>query len=83
MFKNNLCEFKANKGNICYNNKELPIYIRTKREGDFIRYSHGTKKVSDILTNLKVSWLERHDILLLCNKDGEVTDILGYRVNNK
>jgi tRNA(Ile)-lysidine synthetase-like protein len=83
VFKNNLCEFKANKGNICYNNKELPIYIRTKREGDFIRYSHGTKKVSDILTNLKVSWLERHDILLLCNKDGEVTDILGYRVNNK
>lgn len=83
IIKNNLCIFKANNHSICYNYKELPIYIRSKREGDYIKYSYGSKKVSDVLTNLKVSWLERPEILLLCNQNEEVTDILGYRVNNK
>jgi tRNA(Ile)-lysidine synthetase-like protein len=77
---NNICEFKANDSVICYNMKELPIYIRTKRTGDYIKFKNGTKKVSDILTNMKVSWLLRKDILLLCDSQGDVVEILGYKI---
>jgi tRNA(Ile)-lysidine synthetase-like protein len=77
---NNICEFIANDTVICYNMKELPIYIRTKCPGDYIKFKNGTKKISDILTNMKVSWILRKDILLLCDSQGDVVEILGYKV---
>ncbi len=72
-----------NNNKVCYNIdtlfvSNLPVTIRTKKQGDKIKTKSGTSKVSDILTNNKVSYLERnHTLIVLYNN--EVINVLIYQ----
>lgn len=72
-----------NNNKVCYNIdtlfvSNLPVTIRTKKLGDKIKTKSGTSKVSDILTNNKVSYLERnHTLIVLYNN--EVINVLIYQ----
>lgn len=73
----NSCNFITPNGNLWYNIKGLPITIRKRKNGDKIITKMGTISISDYLTNKKVPYLKRRNILLLCEKDNVIA-ILGY-----
>lgn len=59
------------------------MYVRPWQEGDSFRplgMSHGSQKVSDLLTNEKLSAIEKNDILLLTSKT-EVIWVCGMRIS--
>ena len=59
------------------------MYVRPWQEGDSFRplgMAHGSQKVSDLLTNEKLSIIEKNDILLLTSKT-EVIWVCGMRIS--
>lgn len=74
----NICYFTTPNQTLWYNINNLPVIVRTRRNGDKISLKYGTKLVSDYLTNKKVPYLIRKDILLLCDENNNVLCILGY-----
>ncbi len=78
IYKNN-CNFFTMNGNICYNIQCLPIIIRTRIVKDKIQNT----LVSDYLTKLKLPYMVKKDILLLCNQENNVTAVLGYKGGKK
>ncbi|HPX20949.1 MAG TPA: tRNA lysidine(34) synthetase TilS, partial [Bacilli bacterium] len=77
LIEKNISNYKARYQSLWYNIKELPVVIRTRQDGDRIKIKQGTKTVSDLLTDKKVSHLKRNRLLLLCDKDNSVMAILG------
>lgn len=73
--KNNLIDRKY--WNICYNMDMLPLKLRSRKDGDKIRLQNGEKKVKDYLIDQKIGILEREDILILEDKDGNILSIVG------
>ncbi|HNZ50419.1 MAG TPA: tRNA lysidine(34) synthetase TilS [Bacilli bacterium] len=71
-----------NDQEIWYNSHKLPVLIRSRRPGDKIKLAGGTKKVSDLLIDLKVPKQKRDQILIL-EKDGEILAVLGVRKSIK
>ena len=72
-----------NNNKVCYNIDtlfvdDLPVTIRTKLPGDKIKTKSGTSKVSDILTNNKVTYLERNYTLIVIYNN-EVKNVLIYQ----
>ena len=59
----------------------LPLHIRTKEDGDIISVKNlnGSKKVNDILTNEKVNYIRRKNILLLCDNDNNILWVPGIK----
>lgn len=78
----NCCYFNTRNSKLWYNIKSLPIIIRTRKNGDKIHTSMGTISVSDYLTNKKIPFLKRRNILLLCENEN-VISILGYVIKNR
>jgi tRNA(Ile)-lysidine synthetase-like protein len=74
----NICNFITSSGKLWYNINMLPIIIRTRKNGDKIKTKKGSISVSDYLTNHKIPYLQRKQILLLCDKDDLPIAILGY-----
>ena len=74
MGKNN-CYFHTSNDKLWYNIENLPIIIRSRDDGDKI----NNKLVSDYLTNRKIPYLKKKDILLLCSKENNVLAVLGYK----
>ena len=72
---NNIC---AKHINLCYNVLEFPITIRYRRDGDTINLSVGTKKVSRILIDKKVSKEERDFVPIVENGNGEILWVYDY-----
>lgn len=72
--KNN-CYFITSNGKLWYNIESLPIIVRNRDVGDKI----NNKLVSDFLTNQKIPYLIKKDILLICNKSNNVIAVLGYK----
>lgn len=68
--------------NIWYNSHMLPVLIRTRRPGDKIKLEGGTKKVSDLLTDLKIAKKKR-DTTLILEKDEEILAVIGVRKSVK
>lgn len=62
---------------IWYNSNKLPVKVRTKKIGDVISFNGGTKKVSRVLIDKKVSFINRQNALLLV-KDDKVLAIFDY-----
>ena len=61
---------KNNK--MCYNVKDLPITIRTRKDGDKILINNKLKNLSDYLTNQKVSHFVREALLVVTNNLNQV-----------
>ncbi len=60
------------------------LYVRNWKEGDSFQPlgMQGTMKISDFLTNQKISFLERSKVLVLCSKN-DIIWIIGKRINDK
>ena len=88
--KNN-CFFTTGNGVVCYNSISMPFVIRTRRDGDKIirkrvnkvtgEVSFYKQKVSDVLTNKKVSYLDRVNTLVVVNESDDVLIILGLTIS--
>lgn len=65
----NICYLGPKKEDLWYNIPELPIIVRTRKAGDSLHFSGGTKTISNYLTDKKVSQINRMKILLICDKD--------------
>lgn len=82
--KNN-CYFLTGTSKICYNILGLPIIIRNRLDGDVIKRKNKNKeyhqKVNDILTNRKISYLQRINTLVITTPSDEVIGILGLTIS--
>lgn len=67
----------ANYIKLCYNELVYPLILRTRQAGDRIRMPYGTKKVKDLLIDLKLSKEQRDDLLVLENNH-QIIWICGY-----
>ncbi len=76
---NNICEFKIDDFQDSYQIKNLPITIRTKKEGDKISLKTGTITISDFFTNHKVPYLSRLNAMILENDNKEIIRIFYYK----
>lgn len=76
---NNICEFKLDDFQDSYPIKNLPITIRTKKEGDKITLKTGTVTISDFFTNRKVPYLSRINAMILENDNKEIIRIFYYK----
>ena len=76
--KNN-CNFFTTNDVLCYNIQDLPIIIRTRVVKDKIKNT----LVSDYLTKLKLPYMIKKDILLLCDCKNNVIAVLGHKGGKK
>lgn len=76
--KNN-CNFFTTNDVLCYNIQDLPIIIRTRVVKDKIQNT----LVSDYLTKLKLPYMIKKDILLLCDRKNNVIAVLGHKGGKK
>ena len=74
----NICNFITSNGKIWYNINRLPLIIRSRKSGDKIASKIGHINVSDFLTNKKIPYLQREQVLLLCDDNDAAFAILGY-----
>lgn len=65
----NICYLKPSNKKIWYNIPRLPIIVRTRKVGDSLHFSGGTKTISNYLTDKKISQIERMKLLLICDED--------------
>lgn len=56
------------------------LVLRTRRPGDRVRLRVGTRKLQDLLVDLRVPRWERDRLPLVAATDGEVLWVVGYRV---
>ena len=69
----------TNLNELCYNIQRLPIYIRTRKNGDKILLKNGYKKVKDLLIDEKIGVSKRDNILLALDNEGNVLSVLGIK----
>ena len=77
-FSKNIDRLNAKCIKLCYNHLELPLLIRTKKDGDFIRIENGTKKLSRIFIDKKVPKNDRLFIPVICDNKGEIIWVFDY-----
>lgn len=58
-----------------------PLLLRTRRPGDRIRLSRGSRKLQDLFTDLKVPRWERDRVAVVATEDGVVLWVVGRRVS--
>ena len=88
--KNN-CYYTAGNHVVCYNIQSMPLIIRNRKTGDKIKrkkrnkqtqeITYYTQTVSDVLTNKKISYIDRLNTLVVTNKQDEVIIILGLTIS--
>lgn len=73
--------------NICLDAEGIsfPLIVRTVKTGDrFVPFGmKGSKLVSDFLTDLKVSLIEKQKQLVLCDASGKILWVIGKRPDNR
>lgn len=64
--------------NLCYNRiSELPLRVRSRKEGDIISFDYGKKKVKKLLIEKKIP-LDERDIIPICvDNKGNIVGIIG------
>lgn len=70
-------ENNAKNIKICYNNLKLPLLIRSRKDGDFIKLKFGTKKLSRLFIDKKLTKEERESIPIITDIEGDVLVIYG------
>ena len=60
---------------------KLPLYIRTKRDGDKMQVKgmEGTKKIGDIFTNEKISVRERNEWPVVIDAEDNIVWLPGLK----
>ena len=63
---------------LCYNNLKLPLHIRSKVDGDFIKLNLGNKKVSRIFIDSKVESNLRKYVPIITDNDNNILWVYDY-----
>ena len=71
-FSKNLPKNNAKYIKLCYNSLELPLIIRNKKDGDYIKMSYGNKKVSRLMIDHKITLEERKTIPLVFDSNNNL-----------
>ena len=61
------------------NDIKFPLHIRNRHIGDRIELKNGTKKIGEILSEAKMSKLDRDIYPLVCDDDGKILWIPGVK----
>ncbi|MCR5349860.1 MAG: tRNA lysidine(34) synthetase TilS [Acholeplasmatales bacterium] len=77
-FSKNINRLNAKHINLCYNQLKLPLIIRNKKDGDFIKIENGTKKLSRIFIDKKVPKNERANVPVICDKKNNILWVFDY-----
>lgn len=67
---------------LCYNNLQLPLEIRSKKDGDFIVMPFGRKKIKNLFIDMKIPMSERAKIPIVvdnCNNCLWVYDLIKIK----
>ena len=64
---------------------DFPLKVRKWKPGDVIRPlgMKGTKKLSDLFTDLKMSKFDKEEAFILCNCDGRIIWVIGHRLSEE
>lgn len=62
---------------LCYNDLKLPLIVRNRKEGDFIKMSYGNKKVARIMIDEKVPLNARDLIPIITDQNNELLWVYG------
>ena len=75
---------KNTKNNIkiCYNKLQFPLHIRTRQDGDIIRFKNQTKKIKKLFIDLKIPKLKRDQILLVFDHNNNLIWIPELNIKN-
>ncbi len=68
--------------NLCYNSTILPLIIRTKQEGDYIKTKIGKKKINRIFIDEKIPVSLRRTWPLLVDGEGNILWVIGIQKSN-
>ncbi len=80
---NNNFSVNLNKNDVlCYNKLVLPLYARTRKDGDLLYFSYGHKKLKDFYIDKKVPLNERNKDILIVDKNDRILAVLGRYYNN-
>ena len=71
-FSKKIPENNAKYIKLCYNCLKLPLKIRNKRNGDFIKMSYGSKKVARLMIDNKIPTDQRKLIPLVFDNNNEL-----------
>jgi len=63
---------------LCYNNTVFPITVRNRKPGDKMKLSFGTKKVKDILIDMKIP-LSKRDEIPIVSTNNRIIWIIDYK----
>ena len=70
-------KYFPNLDKVWYNSSKFPVIIRSRKDGDKIRLSYGTKKIKKLLIDNKVGISKRNEVLVL-EKDESILAVFGY-----
>ena len=75
---------KSDLAQLDYDKVKFPLKLRNWEKGDsFIPLGmRGKKKVSDILTDLKLNLFQKEASLVLCDNSGNIIWLVGLRIND-
>lgn len=68
---------------LCYNINALPLYARTRKEGDLLYFPFGHKKLKDFYIDKKIPLKERNSDIIITDKNDEILAVLGKYINSK
>ncbi len=75
----NICYFETENMKMCYNIEDLPITIRTRKDGDKLLINGKLKNLSDYFTNNKVSHFVRQNLLVLTNNLDQIIYLIEMK----
>lgn len=72
---------KKNIAVLCYNNLKYPLIVRTRKNGDTLSFSFGTKKLKDFLIDKKVPLSVRNTLWIITDNDNNIIWIPNLYIN--
>lgn len=82
IINNNFNEIINNDDVLCYNRLVVPLYARTRKDGDLLYFPYGHKKLKDFYIDNKIPLNERNTDVLIVDKNDRVLAVLGRYYNN-
>ena len=82
-FSKNIPLSNAKYIKLCYNDIKLPLWVRPKKDGDFISLENGIKKVSRVFIDNKVPMKLRNLVPIITDNDDNILWIYNYLKSNE
>ncbi len=81
IFNNTNNEILNNEVILCYNKLVLPLWARTRQDGDTLYFSYGHKKLKDFFIDKKIPKHIRDSSIIITDNNNQILAVLGLYVN--